>query len=190
MGVTARPRITLEEYRALPDDGNRYEWIEGELYVTAAPTLDHQDVLAAIYKRLLPETEGKNRGRLYFAPSEVRLPTGDVVQPDLVYLRREHRHRRHREAIIGVPDLVVEVLSPSTREVDLGVKLRRFEAAGIPEYWIAEVRQPRLRIFVLHESRYVEVQAENGRLRSSVIPDLVVDVEALYDDAMWPDDED
>jgi Uma2 family endonuclease len=120
----------------------------------------------------------------------VQLPTGDIVQPDLVYLRRENGGRRQPEAVIGAPDLVVEVLSPSTREVDLGVKLRRFEAAGIPEYWVAEVRQPRLRIFVLQEGRYVEVPAENGRLRSSVIPDLVVDVAALYDDAMWPDDED
>ena len=103
MAVTVR-KLTIEEYRALPDDGNRYELIDGVLYVTAAPVPDHQDVVLAIVLLLVPETEARKRGKLYLAPIEVRLPTGDIVQPDVVYIRREHRQIRQSDAIVGVPD--------------------------------------------------------------------------------------
>jgi Uma2 family endonuclease len=185
MVTTARRPMTLEEYRALPDDGNRYELIDGELFVTAAPVPDHQDVLSAIVQLLLPATEAKRLGKLYLALIEVRLPTGDIAQPDLIYIRREHRHIRRSDAIVGVPDLVVEVLSPSTRATDLGAKRRAYETAGVPEYWIAEASRPGLRIYVLRDGRYVEVEATDGRLASTVVPGLLVDPVALYEAAMW-----
>lgn len=184
MVVTART-MTLEEYRALPDDGNRYELIDGVLYVTATPIPDHQDVVSATYRLLWFEAEAKRLGKIYFAPSEVRLPTGHIVQPDLYCIRREHRYVRQEDAIVGVPDLVVEVRSPSTRSTDLGAKLRAYEAAGIPEYWVAEARRAGLRILVLDGGKYVEVAAIDGRVASTVIPGLTVDPVALFEDAIW-----
>ena len=187
MVVTTR-RMTLEEFRALPDDGNRYELIDGELYVTAAPVPDHQDVLSAIYRLLFAAAESRRLGKVYFAPVEVRLPNGDFLQPDLVYLRRDNLRLRQPDAIVGVPDLVVEVLSPSTRSTDLGKKPRRFEAAGVPEYWVAEASRPGLRIFVLLDGTYVEVEAVDGRVASTVVAGLVIDPEALYTDAIWQEE--
>jgi Uma2 family endonuclease len=184
MAVTVR-KMTIEEYRALPDDGNRYELIDGVLYVTAAPVPDHQDVVSAVFQLLLPLTEAKRFGKIYLAPIEVRLPTGDIVQPDVVYIRREHRQIRRSDAIVGVPDLVVEILSPSTRRTDLAAKLRAYEAAGVPEYWVAEASRPGLRIFVLRDGKYVEVEAVEGRMTSTVIPEVVVDPVALYEAAIW-----
>jgi Uma2 family endonuclease len=87
-----------------------------------------------------------------------------------------------------VPDLVVEILSPSTRGVDLGKKLARYELAGIPEYWVAEVDRPGVRVFVLVDGRYAEQEARDGRVASRVVPDLVVDIVALHEDAIWQDE--
>lgn len=101
------------------------------------------------------------------------------------YIRREHRQIRQSDAIVGVPDLVVEVLSPSTRRTDLAAKLRAYEAAGVPEYWTAEAGRPGLRIFVLRNGKYAEVEAVDGKVSSTVVPGLVVDPVALFEAAIW-----
>ena len=187
MAVTVR-KMTLEEYRALPDDGNRYELIDGELLVTAAPTTDHQDLLAVTYRLLFAATEARGLGKIFFAPTEIRFPGGSIVQPDLVYLRQDRLYLRKRAAILGAPDLIVEVLSPSTRD-DLGKKRRLYEAEGVPEYWVVESVRAGLRIFALARGRYVEVEAVDGKVASTVVPGLVVDPVALYADAIWQEAE-
>jgi Uma2 family endonuclease len=114
--VRSRPRKGLADYLALPDDVAA-ELIDGELYVTPAPSAGHQDVLAALTVHLRPHVESRGLGRLWPAPVDVHLPAGDVVQPDLVFVRRE-RLAIVRDAILGVPDLAVEVLSPTRLERD------------------------------------------------------------------------
>ena len=112
----SRPPKTVEDYMALPDDV-RAELIGGELYVTPAPTTGHQDAAGQIYRLLSSYAETATGGMAYIAPVDVYLPTGDIVQPDVVYVAEQNRHIIG-DTIQGAPDLVVEVVSPSNAERD------------------------------------------------------------------------
>ena len=180
MSISTRP-LTYLDLEHFPDDGNRYEVVYGELHMTAAPTWEHQDVLGQIYDLLRSHVRARRLGKVFFAPVDVRPLGTDQVQPDLLFIRREQLHLLHGGIFLGVPDLVVEVLSPSTRRFDETRKLQFYAEAGVPEYWIADPQERALRIFVLRDGAYVPVATDpDGRLRSSVLPDLVVDSPSIF----------
>lgn len=132
-------QITWRDVQQLPEDGHRHEAIEGELHVTAAPGFRHQRVslrLALVLHRLLEEP---GHGIIVTAPVGVEFPaTGEGVQPDLVFVAADREGILRDDWIRGAPDLVVEILSPSTASRDQGVKLKLYRRQGIPEYWIVD----------------------------------------------------
>ena len=132
-------KVTLEEYLALPETTLPHELVDGELRVTAAPSTWHQTVLNRIARALEDFVESRNLGSLFRAPVDVILDpvAGLVLQPDIIYVRHE-RAEIIRERIEGVPDLVVEILSPGTRDYDRIEKSARYAAAGVTEYWLAD----------------------------------------------------
>jgi len=135
----ALPQITWQDVQQLPDDGNRYEAIEGELYVTPAPSRRHQTIAGELYVRLRELLVASGQGRLWFAPLGVEFPaTGEGVQPDLVFVSEERRGVLAPEGLRGAPDMVVEILSPTTSHRDRGIKLRLYERQGVLEYWIVD----------------------------------------------------
>ena len=111
---TTRPRKTVEDYLALPDDV-RAELIEGELYMTPAPRPRHQTAVGQILTYMNIHVRAAGLGRVYSAPMDVHLPSGDIVQPDLLFIRRANLEIV-QDWIRGVPDLLVEVISPSHPE--------------------------------------------------------------------------
>jgi Uma2 family endonuclease len=133
-------KVSLEEYLALPETTLPHELVEGELRVTAAPSPWHQTVLNRIARALEDFVEARNLGLIYRAPVDVlldpRMPL--ALQPDIVYIRRE-RTGIIRERIEGAPDLVVEILSPGTRDYDRTERSARYAAAGVTEYWLADL---------------------------------------------------
>ena len=135
----ALSQITWQDVQQLPDDGNRYEAIEGELYVTPAPSTRHQRVslrLTLILHRMLEEAAD---GELFYAPIGVEFPaTEEGVQPDIVLVTRARRGIIVPEGIRGAPDLVIEILSPSTANRDRGVKRKLYDRQGVSEYWIVD----------------------------------------------------
>ncbi len=142
MRPMATTEISWRDVQQMPDDGRRREAVEGELYVTAAPSFRHQRIchrLAVALDRLL---EAPGHGVLASAPVGVEFPaTGEGVQPDLVFVSRERRGIMADDWIRGAPDLVVEVLSPSTEERDRGVKRKLYRRQGVREYWIVDPRE-------------------------------------------------
>jgi len=135
----ALPQITWQDVQQLPDDGNRYEAIEGELYVTPAPSRRHQTIAGRLYRLLADLLMDPGHGQLWFAPLGVEFPaTGEGVQPDLVFVSNERRGVLAPEGLRGAPDLVVEILSPTTSRRDRGIKLRLYERQGVREYWIVD----------------------------------------------------
>lgn len=125
-----------ERWMTLPDDGNRYEVIDGVLFVTTAPSFFHQWIVRQIALQLIAQIDQQGKGWTVWAPVGVRMPGCDPVQPDIVVVRREDRHIIHDRRINGVPALIVEVLSPSNPETDETIKRAAYARAGVPEYWI------------------------------------------------------
>ncbi len=141
MGPTARhtTKLTYREYLQFPDDGKRHEIIDGVHYVSPAPSTAHQDASRHIQFQLYRAIEEPGLGRIYDAPTDLQLSEVDVVQPDLLLVLYEHRGRVARKKLIGPPDLVVEILSPSTAERDHDLKRTLYEQRLVPEYWIVDV---------------------------------------------------
>ncbi len=130
---------TWEDVLRMPDDGNRYEVIGGRLYMTPAPVTRHQRVLARLWSALFRILVDSGRGEAFCAPLLVQFPgTGDRVQPDLLFISGERRAIIGEKQVTGAPDLVVEILSPSTAHRDRGIKLDLYARHGVRQYWIAD----------------------------------------------------
>jgi Uma2 family endonuclease len=175
---------TYEDYRRLPDDGNRYEVIRGVLYVTAAPRLKHQFSVFELSFRLASFARERGLGTVLTAPLEVNLPfgIGTPVQPDVVFFRKMNEPDWEEQSFDGVPDLVAEVLSPRTRSRDRKVKLAAYQDAGVPEYWMADPSSREVVVHVLQNGRYVEFcrGGVGDWVRSSVLPGFEVEVAHLF----------
>jgi Uma2 family endonuclease len=146
----ATTRITWQDAQLMPEDGKRYEAIDGELYVTPAPFLRHQWIagnLAAALRQLLMEP---GHGWVFSAPIGVEFPeTEEGVQPDIIFVSTGHSQHLVEEGIRGAPDLVVEILSPGTAERDRTIKLKLYRRHGVAEYWIADPDTNSVRVWDL-----------------------------------------
>ena len=130
---------TWEDVLRMPDDGNRYEFIGGRLYTTPAPVTRHQRVLMRLWSALSRILVDSGRGEAFCAPLLVQFPgTGDRVQPDLLFVSNERRAIIGEKQLLGAPDLVVEILSPSTAHRDRGIKLDLYARHMVRQYWIVD----------------------------------------------------
>ncbi|HEX7337165.1 MAG TPA: Uma2 family endonuclease [Gemmatimonadales bacterium] len=130
---------TVQRVLALPDDGNRYEVVDGELLVTPAPTFHHQDAILALALRLKPFVDSSDTGYLSLSPADIELDERTLVQPDLFVFELPGGRRPERWTDITTILLAIEVLSPSTARADRFVKRRRYQRQGISEYWIVDL---------------------------------------------------
>lgn len=165
----------------MPADGNRYEIIDGELYVSASPVPEHQAAIVALVEHLAPHIRRHSLGRLFVAPITVSLTPFAVVQPDLIFIARDRLNVISERGIDGPPDVVVEVLSPSTRLNDLNVKRDLYAASGVRQYWIIEPRDRSVEIFTLVDRRYtIEGHFSPGEaIRPTLFPGLEIPVDQL-----------
>lgn len=182
--MAARGRIRFEsgDIWDAPDDKLRYEVIDGDLYMTPAPSWQHQEALMKLSLLVGAWVYGRGLGSVVQAPLGVVLDEENGVQPDLIYIARERAYIISERGVEGPPDLVVEVLSPSTETRDRGVKLRRYAAAGVPHYWLLDLRARALESYVLSENGY-ELTGIFGRgsiFRPALFPGLEIAVDALW----------
>lgn len=177
-------RLTYEDYRDLPDDGKRYELIDGDLNVTPAPATKHQVVVIQLVRSLGDWVLEQKLGVVFTAPFDVVLSTEDVVQPDLVYVANENRARVKPDRLEGPPDLVVEVLSEHHRRRDEVIKLHLYERHDVGEYWIVDPDLETVKVLELTGGGYrrtAELSAEAGDVLSSArIPGFDVEVARLF----------
>ncbi|MFL5382268.1 MAG: Uma2 family endonuclease [Longimicrobiaceae bacterium] len=131
-------RWTYDEFARLPNDGNRYEIIGGELYVTPAPRPLHAKVATRISRVLEEFVETHQLGEVFGQPIDVLFGEGDYLEPDLVFVRRERIGAISDRGVEEAPDLVVEVLSSTTAMRDRGIKRERYGHFGVSEYWIVD----------------------------------------------------
>ena len=148
----AQGHWTFEDYARLPDDGNRYEIIEGVLYMAPAPSFFHQRSNARFIARLTTHVVDGGLGEVVGAPIDVKLAPGtSPVQPDVVVILKAHLDRIKPNWIEGALDLVVEIASPGTASYARREKRDAYEAAGVLEYWIADPGSQAIEILVLKE---------------------------------------
>lgn len=143
----AARRWTYEEFARLPDDGNRYEVIGGELYVSPAPRPVHQEIVARLSDLLRPFVREHGRGRALPGPIDVLFGEGDYLEPDLVFIRRGRRGVYSQRGLEAAPDLIVEVISPTTGLRDRGIKRERYAYFGVPEYWIVDPPAEQIEVY-------------------------------------------
>ena len=132
-------RWTVDDVQALPDDGNRYEVIDGELFVTPAPRMRHQEAGGALYVLLSEYLRRERVGHPFFAPVDVIFSATRLVQPDVLVVPLVNGRRPDTFAQVGRLLLAVEVLSPSTARADRIAKRALFRDQGVPEYWIIDL---------------------------------------------------
>ena len=142
-----RTESTWRDAQRMPDDGNRYEAIGGILHVTAAPKWRHQVVSKRLLVRLSELLEDPGHGEVVATPGVEFPATGEGVQPDILFVSNERRYIVEEAGLVGAPDLVVEVLSPSTAERDRGVKRRLYERQGVREYWIVDPSENQVDVY-------------------------------------------
>ncbi len=167
---------------ALPDDGSRYEIIDGELYEMPAPTWAHSQVIMALIRLLLPLLD-RMGGTLATAPLDVFFAGADPVQPDLVVLLPGGRARPVRHGVAGPPDLLIEVLSPSNRAHDQVRKRALYARGGVREYWIIDPDAATIEIIGADGEAVQHVAATADgvlTLHSPLLGDLAADSATLF----------
>jgi Uma2 family endonuclease len=181
MIATLRPQ-TYDDLREMPDDRQRYEIINGELIVAPAPTSGHQRVLAQLYRQLDDHVHETGEGEVFFAPFDVKLGRFDIAEPDIVFLAASRPRVPDSDNAIGYPpDLVVEVLSPSSRSTDRVKKMALYARSGVREYWIVDPERRTLVVNALDGEDYRAVESNaQGWVASRVFPGRLVDPAEVF----------
>jgi Uma2 family endonuclease len=165
------------DYLLFANDHNALiDLVDGKVVLHEMPTPRHQAVVVALARAL----GGSRAGQVLVAPMPVRLGPGHMREPDVMFYRSEHLDRLG-EQFADPPDLVVEVLSPSTRSVDLGDKLAEYAAAGIPEYWVVDPNDAAIDVFLLAGGRYARPRrfGPDTTLTPGAAPDVQLNVRAV-----------
>ena len=173
MSVPAALKFTYEDYCLLPED-RRYEVIDGEVFVTPAPTVFHQAVKGRIKRALDELVADSGLGIVLDAPTDVLLSRHDIVQPDILVVLNERRPILAEKFIAGAPDLVVEVLSPSTESRDREAKAKRYAAFGVREMWLVSPEGRTIEVCLNTASgfRQEALYGEDDTVRSTLLPGL------------------
>lgn len=176
-------RWTYAEFARLPDDGNRYEVIAGELYVTPAPTLTHQKTILNLSLVLGEFIRAHGLGELYPGPADIIFGEGDYLAPDLFFVRADRKQILKDRGAEGAPDLVVEVLSPKTAARDRKLKRERYAQFGVAEYWIVDPMARRIEVHRAGDDRTQRIEVATESLQWTPVPGgptLTLDVAGLF----------
>jgi Uma2 family endonuclease len=174
-------KFTYHDYLQLPED-RRYELVEGELFLLPTPSLSHQGILRELEARLYQYIREHDLGKLFFAPCDVVFSETSVVQPDLLFVSKERLGILTEANIQGPPDLVIEILSPSTRTRDLGIKRKLYAKYGVREYWVVDPEERSIEVFCWSEHGFATavLASEPGILNSPLFPELGLHVGEIF----------
>ncbi|HSD11333.1 MAG TPA: Uma2 family endonuclease [Candidatus Binatia bacterium] len=176
-------KLTYEDYAALPlADGRRYEILDGELYMTPSPLIRHQAVSRNLQRILDHHILENELGELFDAPVDLILARTTITVPDLVFVRGDRKSIITEKAIEGAPDVVVEIVSPSSRKQDLVIKARLYSRYRVREYWIVDPDARTLDVLELRGRAYHRAARFAGavKARSKMFPGLEIDLGKVW----------
>ncbi len=173
MSEPGRQRLlTYADYAALPDDGHRYQLLEGELVMTPSPNLWHQEISIQLASELLRYVQTRGLGRVFAAPLDVTLDDRNVLQPDILFVSKERSGILQGGRVVGAPDLCVEILSPGTQRIDRVRKLELYARFGVTHYWIVDLDTRTIEEYVLAGEVYRvrSITAYDAPFRPAALP--------------------
>lgn len=174
-------KFTYQDYINTPDD-KRYELIDGELILVPAPRRDHQRVQGNLGSPIHHFVRSNSLGIVYFAPRDVVFSDTEIVQPDLMFISNERMHIDTEAEVWGGPDLVVEILSPSTAARDRTVKQVLYARNGVNEYWLVDPDAHTIEVLLLGDQGFdpVATYGEGDRLVSPTLPGFNIPLSEVF----------
>ncbi|HHW43526.1 MAG TPA: Uma2 family endonuclease [Desulfotomaculum sp.] len=174
--------LTYEDYLDLPDDGNRYEILEGVLHVTPSPTTRHQRISRNLQRIVDDHVLRHDLGEVFYAPLDVLFSRISIAQPDLIFISHGRAAIITDKNIAGAPDLVVEILSPTTAKRDKVTKAHVYALYGVKYYWLVDPDSTMVEEYRLEGEGYVPVSrgAGNAPFTPEIFPGLAVDLGKVW----------
>ena len=169
-------KYSYREYQFFPNDGMRHEIVDGDHYMSPAPSTRHQTVSRRIQFQLYEQIELNGRGQVFNAPTDVELALHDIVQPDILVVLQKNIRIVSTKRIRGVPDLIIEILSDSNPEHDRVLKLEMYQRAQVPEYWIVDPDEEFVEAYVLTEGRLKLVGIYRDSIEVATMPETRVNL--------------
>jgi len=177
-----KEKHTIKDYKLLPE-GAPYQLIEGELVMVPAPNTFHQAISLNIIKKLSPYVDKKMAGILLYSPVDIYLNEENVYQPDIIFISRERKDIVKDDGIHGAPDMVIEILSPSTAYYDMKKKFKIYEKFGVKEYWIVDPEMKNVELFSLSEQGKYVMNADvtgEGTVKSGILNEFEITLEDVF----------
>jgi Uma2 family endonuclease len=176
-------KFTYEDLKLIPPDRNRYEIVDGELFVTPAPRTLHQRIVGNIFAALHRHVRQHRLGEVFVAPYDVVFTPSTVLEPDVLFLSTSRLRYIGEDNLSGPPDLAVEVISESTKRLDREVKLKQYALYGVREYWMVDPDTNSVEVFRLKEEAYelAERLGFGDTLTSPLFPGLKLAVASLWE---------
>jgi Uma2 family endonuclease len=187
--VAAPPRFprqgewTYEDWLKFPDDGWKYEIIAGVLYMTPPPAIAHQDSSGELFMAMRLHAKNNDLGKVLATPCGVRLPGQPVpLEPDIFFVKKERLAIISGQYVEGVPDLIVEILSPSSVHYDRDKKFKLYQATGVPELWLVDYEAKKVEVYSLVEGRYLLAGTHTGDdvAASSQLANFKIAIAAIF----------
>jgi len=178
------PKLTHDDLLKFPDDGQRHELIDGVHFVTPTPITPHQRILGNLYFLMRSHVEHHGGGAVYLSPLDVIFSKFDVVEPDLFFVSDARGRILTDTWVYGSPDLVVEILSPSTRGRDEGIKMKLYERFDVLEYWVIDPQPELIFVYRRQDQRLLQMMeltcGRNEVLTTPLLPGLKIALAKLF----------
>ncbi len=182
MNPVSTVKFTYEDYLLFPENGKRHELIDGEHYMTPAPSTKHQRISRKLLRILDNFVEKNKLGEVFDAPYDIIFSDINVVQPDIIFISNENMRIITERNVQGSPDLVIEIISEGTRKTDKVIKRRLYEKFGVKEYWIIDPVVDTLEVYKPTERGYKKVaEYEKGDVLSSeLLKGLTINLAEIF----------
>jgi Uma2 family endonuclease len=166
--MLTKAKATVADYRKLPE-GAKYQLIDGEIVEMPSPTLKHQKIVVSLVTQMNNIASQKQNGTVLITPMDVFLSEENTFQPDILFVLHEHADRLQSDGVHGPPDVVIEILSPSTGYYDMKKKFQVYEKYGVQEYFIVDPEDLEVVGYRSNDGRFHEFLREKGRFTSQLL---------------------
>jgi Uma2 family endonuclease len=180
--LTIQKKYTYNDYLLIEDE-KRYEVMKGELIMVPAPFTIHQRISSKLNFIISKYVNEKNLGEVFYAPTDVVLAEDIVVQPDILFISNKRLDIIKDAAIMGSPDLIIEIVSPSSASYDTIEKRDVYEKYGVKEYWLVFPQEKAVEVLAIEKGIYKEFckARKTGIVKSNVIEGITVEIKEIFE---------